>query len=68
MSYPEISGAQKPDERPAPTHRHRTKGPVFDQPMTSNPLEPPGGPQGPIPAPSLVCPLEQLKLVVLRLQ
>ena len=56
----EISGTQKPGEhvQPAPTHRHRT----------GTPLAPPGGPEGPMPEPSVVSPLDQLKLVVLRLQ
>jgi len=49
--------------------RHRKKGPELDRPMASNPLAPPGGPEGPVSGPpAVVCPREQLKLLDIWLE
>ena len=47
-----------------PMRRYRTKAPALDRPMTSEPLQPCGGPEGSMSCPpAVVNPLDQLKLV-----
>ncbi|CAL1166175.1 unnamed protein product [Cladocopium goreaui] len=47
-----------------PRRRYRTKAPALDRPMTSEPLQPPHGPEGSMSCPpAVVNPLDQLKLV-----
>ncbi len=56
--------ASKDMPQPEPFLRRRSKGPALTRPMTSVPLAPPNMPEGVVaPNPTVVNPLEQLKLV-----